>query len=1037
MHLPVVEQRNVSRQQPRRRYFHHRHAPELDGRDLAATLRARIDGEVRFDDGSRALYATDGSNYRQVPIGVVIPKNEHDVIATVAACREFGAPVLSRGCGTSLAGQCCNVAVVMDFTKYMHDIIEIDPARKMARVHPGVVCQDLRSAAEKHGLMVGPDPATHRWCTLGGMCGNNSCGVHSVMAGRTADNIHELDILLYDGTRMRVGKTSDGELESIIRAGGRRGEIYSRLRSLRDRYADLVRRRFPRIPRRISGYNLDELLPENGFNVARALVGTEGTCVVILEAVTNLVDWPPVRNLLVLGYPDVFAAADHVMDVLAHKPQGLEALDYKFIADLQKKHLQLDHLKLFPKGKGYLLIEFGGQTREEADDKARKLMDALKGKPNAPDMKLFDDPSEQQQVWEVREAGLGATAHIPGEEENWEGWEDAAIAPEKVGAYLRDFKKLLDKFQYVGCLYGHFGDGCVHTRLNFGLKTAEGVKKFRRFIEEASDLVVSYDGSLSGEHGDGQSRAEMLPKMFGPELIGAFEEFKAIWDPDNKMNPHKVVHPYRIDENLRYGPDYDPPEPDTYFHYTGDQNSFRRATERCVGVGKCRREEGGTMCPSYMVTREEAHSTRGRAHMLFEMLQGEAVHDGWKSDSVKQSLDLCLSCKGCKGDCPVHVDLATYKSEFLAHYYAGRLRPRHAYAFGWIHYWARLASIAPMLANCFMRAPILRTVVKWIGGVAPQRKLPAFAPQTFKQWFASHRPRNPNAEPVILWPDTFNNYFTPHTAIAAVGVLEDAGFRVVVPKRQMCCGRPLYDYGFLGMAQRWLRQILDEMSPEIEAGVPFVMLEPSCGAVFRDELTNLMPNDMNARRLQKQTFLLSEFLAQKAPDYDMPRLANKALVQAHCHHRAIMGVGAEEQTLKRMNADYQLLDSGCCGMAGAFGYEKGDHYDVSIACGERALLPAVREAGDQTLIIADGFSCREQISQQSDRHALHLAEAIQFAKCGRGDGKRPESRMLASRRKAFMRAGVRAAAIGIGAVALSAWLFSNRSNKRIKGMRHG
>jgi FAD/FMN-containing dehydrogenase/Fe-S oxidoreductase len=1030
MHLPVLSRRNISDQQPQRRYFHHRHAPELDSEDLAAELRRRISGEVRFDDGSRALYATDGSNYRQVPIGVVIPKSEQDVIETVAACREFGAPVLSRGCGTSLAGQCCNVAVVMDFTKYLHDVIEIDPKRKLARVHPGVVCQDLRSAAEKHGLMFGPDPATHRWCTIGGMCGNNSCGVHSVMAGRTADNIHELDILLYDGTRMRVGKTSDDELESIIRAGGRRGEIYSQLKALRDKYAPLIRERFPRIPRRVSGYNLDELLPEEGFHVARALVGTEGTCVTILEAVTNLVDWPPERNLLVLGYPDVFSAADHVMEVLAHKPQGLEALDYKFIADLQKKHLQLQHLKLFPKGKGFLLIEFGGQTREEADDKARKLMDELKKKQNAPDMKLFDDDEEEKQVWEVREAGLGATAHIPGEEENWEGWEDAAVAPEKVGGYLRDFKKLLDKYQYVGCLYGHFGDGCIHTRLNFGLKTAEGVRKFRSFIEEASDLVVSYGGSLSGEHGDGQSRAEMLPKMFGPELVRAFEEFKAIWDPTNKMNPHKVVHPYKIDENLRYGPDYDPPEPKTYFHYTGDQNSFRRATERCVGVGKCRREEGGTMCPSYMVTREEKHSTRGRAHMLFEMLQGDAVHDGWKSDSVKESLDLCLSCKGCKGDCPVHVDLATYKSEFLSHYYAGRLRPRHAYAFGWIHYWAKLASFTPMLANAITQTPIVRDVFKFLGGVAPQRTVPTFAPQTFKSWFASHRPRNPNGAAVVLWPDTFNNHFTPHVAIAAVEVLEDAGFRVQVPQRDMCCGRPLYDYGFLGMAQRWLRQILDEMAPEIEAGVPFVLLEPSCGAVFRDELTNLFPNDMNARRLQQQTFLLSEFLDKKAPEYEVPKLARKAMVHMHCHHRAIMGPGAEEKLLKQMKADYELLDSGCCGMAGAFGYEKGDHYDVSIACGERALLPKVRDADEQTMIIADGFSCREQIQQDTDRHALHLAEAIVLAKHDRNRGAQPETALLEDRSRAFRRAAVRTGAVVAAGGVLGLGLYALLKHRR-------
>ena len=994
----------------------------VDARGLAAELRGQIEGEVRFDDGSRALYATDGSNYRQIPIGVVVPRNERDVVEAVAACRRFDAPVLSRGCGTSLAGQCCNVAVVIDFTKYLHDIIEIDPARKLARVHPGVVCQDLRSAAAKRGLTFGPDPATHRWCTIGGMCGNNSCGVHSVMAGRTADNIEALEILLYDGTRMRVGRTSDEELESIIRGGGRRGEIYSKLKALRDKYADEIRRRFPRIPRRVSGYNLDELLPENGFNVARALVGSEGTCAVILEAITNLVDWAPERNLLVLGYPDVFAAGDHVMEVLAHKPQGLEALDEKFIKDLQKKHLQLNHLKLFPKGEGFLLIEFGGRDRTEADDKARRLMEELKKKPNPPTMKLFDDDAEEKQVWEVREAGLGATAHIPGEDENWEGWEDSAVAPARVGAYLRDFKKLLDKFNYVGCLYGHFGDGCIHTRLNFGLKTAEGVAKYRRFIEEASDLVVSYGGSLSGEHGDGQSRAEMLPKMFGEDLVRAFEEFKEIWDPDWRMNPGKVVRPYRIDENLRYGPDYDPPEPATHFKYTGDGYSFRRAMERCVGVGKCRREEGGTMCPSYMVTREEEHSTRGRARLLFEMLQGEAIHDGWRSDAVKESLDLCLSCKGCKGDCPVHVDMATYKAEFLSHYYAGRGRPRHAYAFGWIHYWARLASVAPMVANFVTQTPIVRDVFKWLGGVAPARRVPAFAPQSFKRWFARRGVVNATGEPVVLWPDTFNNYFKPETARAATEVLEDAGFRVIVPRQDMCCGRPLYDYGFLGMAERWLKQILETMSAEIEAGVPVVVLEPSCGAVFRDELMNLLPNDMNARRLAKQTYLLSEFLTQHAPDYRWPTVKAKAVAQGHCHHRAIMGMSAEEDALRRMSLDYRLLDSGCCGMAGAFGYERGDHYDVSIACGERVLLPEVRRAPEETLVIADGFSCREQISQETPREALHLAEVLRMGMAEElGAEGRPEGRLVRTRRKEFRRAAVRTAAIvGIGAVVAGA-----------------
>jgi FAD/FMN-containing dehydrogenase len=552
---------------------------------LAQRLRRKLKGEVRFDDGFRALYATDGSNYRQTPIGVIRPKDEEDVLEAFALCRQIGAPITSRGCGTSLAGQCCNVAVIIDYTKYMNRILEIDPQRKIARVQPGVVHVNLHEAAEKHHLTFGPDPATHRWCTLGGMIGNNSCGVHSQMAGRTADNVEALEILLYDGTRMRVGKTTETQLEKIIREGGRRGEIYKRLKALRDRYADLIRERYPRIPRRVSGYNLDELLPEDNFHVARALVGSEGTCVAVLEAVLNLVHSPPSRSLLVLGYPDIFQAGDHIPQVAEYGPIGLEAIDHKFVSDLCKKHLQGEHLKMLPEGKGHLLVEFGGETQAESDAKARKLMSDLKAHRNAPGMKLFDDKDEEKQLWKVRESGLGATAQIPGEAENWEGWEDSAVPPEQVGAYLRDLKKLFDKYGYIGALYGHFGQGCIHTRINFDLKTADGVKQFRSFLNEATDLVLQHGGSLSGEHGDGQSRAEFLPKMFGPELVHAFEEFKDIWDPDWKMNPGKIVKAYRVDENLRYGPAYRPHEPETHFKFPQDGFSFSRAMERCVGVG--------------------------------------------------------------------------------------------------------------------------------------------------------------------------------------------------------------------------------------------------------------------------------------------------------------------------------------------------------------------------------------------------------------------------------------------------------------------
>ena len=949
---------------------------------LAAALRERIAGEVRFDTGSRALYATDASNYRQVPIGVVIPKSVEDVIATVALCREFGAPLLNRGGGTSLAGQCCNVAVVLDYSKYLNRVLEIDPDRKIARVQPGVVLDHLRAQAERHHLTFGPDPATHNRCTLGGMLGNDSCGVHSVMAGKTVDNTEALDVLTYEGQRLRVGPTGDDELEAIIAAGGRRGAVYAGLKSIRDQYGDLVRARFPTIPRRVSGYNLDQLLPENGFHVARALVGTESTCVTILEAELRLVHSPPKRVLLVLGYPDVYHACDHTMDILAHHPIGLEGFDEHLVGDMRRKGMDQANVSLLPEGGGWLLVEFGAETLDTAVDQARGLMAALKKGGAAPDMRLLTDPHDQEKVWRVRESGLGATARIPGSPQTWPGWEDSATPPERFADYLRDLRKLIDRFGYNGAFYGHFGQGCLHTRLDFDFVTREGIARFRSFMEQAADLVVSYGGSLSGEHGDGQARAELLPKMYGPELVRAFDQFKALWDPDGKMNPGKVVRPYRMDEHLRLGPDYQPWQPRTHFAFAEDHGSFATATLRCVGVGKCRRDDGGTMCPSYMATREERHSTRGRAHLLFEMLRRTTLADGWRDQSVKDALDLCLACKGCKGECPVNVDMATYKAEFLSHYYAGRLRPRTAYSMGLIMRWARLASLAPRLVNLTTHAPILRGLAKAVAGIAPQRDIPRFAPVTFRHWFRARPPRPVPAEAptALLWPDTFNNHFYPQTAIAALAVLEAAGFAVTIPEQTLCCGRPLYDFGMLDTAKSMLRGVLDALRPAIRAGTPIVGLEPSCVSVFRDELIQLFPGDEDARRLSAQTFLLGEFLERHAPDYQPPKLARAAVVHGHCHHKAVLGMGPEERLLRQMGLDANALDSGCCGMAGAFGFEAhDDHYSVSIACGERVLLPAVRAAPKDALIVTDGFSCRQQIAQTTDRRALHLAEVLHMA----------------------------------------------------------
>jgi FAD/FMN-containing dehydrogenase/Fe-S oxidoreductase len=968
----------------------------VDADALAAELRAAVRGEVRFDAGSRALYATDASNYRQPPIGVVIPRDTDDIVRTVALCRQYDAPLLPRGGGTSLAGQCCNVAVVLDCSKYLRGIVSLDPQQKRARVQPGIVLDDLRNAAERHHLTFGPDPATHDHCTLGGMLGNNSCGVHSIMAGKTSDNVESLDILTYDGLRLRVGATSDEELAQIIAAGRRRGEIYRRLKALRDKYGDLVRERFPDIPRRVSGYGLEWLLPEHGFHVARALVGTEGTCVTILEATLQLVDSPPKRTLVVLGYPDIYRACDHIPEILAHHPVGLEGFDDHLVAAMKKKHLHPADVALLPPGNGWLLVEFGAATQDEADDQARGMMDALKQAGDEPQLKLFNDPAEEGRIWAVRESALGASAAVPGEDETWPGWEDSAVPPDRMGDYLRDLAELLQRYHYTWAFYGHFGQGCLHMRANFNFGTRDGIAHFRAFLDEATDLIVRYGGSVSGEHGDGQARAALLPKMFGDELMVAFREFKAIWDPGNKMNPGKVIDAYGPDENLRLGTDYRPPQTRTHFSFFEDRGSFARATRRCVGVGKCRREGGGTMCPSYMVTHEEEHSTRGRARLLFEMLEGDPLDEGWRSEAVREALDLCLACKGCKGDCPVNVDMATYKSEFLAHYYTGRRRPIAAYTMGLINYWAQLASRAPGLANAVTQTPLLRTLAKAVGGIAPARTIPAFAAEPFTTWF---RRRTPPAtgERVILWPDTFNNYFHPATAQAAVEALEAGGYRVEIPQVALCCGRPLYDWGMLDLARRQLRQILTALRPAIAAGVPVVGLEPSCVAVFRDELLNLFPHDEDAKRLSQQTFLLSEFLVNQASDYPWPHLDRKAIIHGHCHHKAVLDFDAEEEALKRLGLDCTVLDSGCCGMAGAFGFERGDKYDVSIKAGERVLLPAVRAAPPDAFIVADGFSCREQIEQTTDRRALHLAQVIALARQGAPASGPPEDACPAPR----------------------------------------
>lgn len=994
---------------------------------LAADLRATdIDAEIRFDDGSRAAYSTDASNYRMVPLGVVVPRSVEAVPAVIEVCRRHGVPVVSRGGGTSLAGQCTNTAVVIDWSKYCHHVLEVDPAARTCLVEPGIVLDSLNEHLRPFGLEYGPRPATHDHCTLGGMLGNNSCGATAQRSGKVVDNVVGLEVLLYDGTRLWVGETGDEEYERIQQAGGRQAEIYRQLRSLRDAYLAQLRTEYPQIPRRVSGYNLDSLLPEKNFHVAQALVGSEGTLVTILRARLRLVPTLKAVSMVFLAYPSIADAADAVPLVLPHKPAVLEGIDDTLIHFERLKHLNETGIGELPPGGAWLMVQMGGERMAEADAAVDDLLRSLGRQRGDQSVHMFEDVAGERRMWDVREAGLGSTARVPGLPDTWPGWEDSAVAPDRLGDYLRDLTRLFGEhgLEQVS-VYGHFGQGCVHCRIPFDLYTADGVRRFRSFMEHAADLVTRYGGSLSGEHGDGQARAELLGRMFGPDLLRAFGQFKAIFDPDDRMNPGKVVAPFPLDQHLRIGAAYHHEVGETLFRYPNDDNDFARAVLRCVGVGKCRREHGGVMCPSYMVTREEKHSTRGRSRLLFEMLDGAArggtIADGWRSEAVHEALDLCLACKGCKSDCPVNVDMATYKSEFLAHHYQGRRRPASHYSMGWLPLWAALAATAPRAVNALAQAPGINQLAKKLGGIDSRRAIPPFAVQTFQGWFARRIPRGDGRHgEVLLWPDTFTNHFHPSVAQAAVDVIEAAGWRVVVPTGPVCCGLTWISTGQLDVARTVLRRSLNTLRPYLEAGATVVGLEPSCTAALRSDATELFPDDPQAHRLRQQTRTLAELLNDQTPDWQAPTLPTPAIVQTHCHQHAILGTDADAAVLRKSGVDAEFLDSGCCGLAGNFGFEQG-HYDVSEACAERVLLPAVRDVPEETVVLADGFSCRTQIDQgnANGRTAMHLAELLRAALAHNPPKPRPEQRwarrpVLPSRRA---RLGA-AAAVGTGLAAV-------------------
>jgi FAD/FMN-containing dehydrogenase/Fe-S oxidoreductase len=970
----------------------------MNVRELRRRLERTVDGEVRFDAGAKGLYASDASNFRQIPIGVVVPRTIDDVVATHAACHELDAPILARGCGTSLSGETVNTAVVIDFSKYLHAIGDPDAAARTVSAQPGAINEEVNKKTGAENLVFGPDPSTHSRCTIGGNIGNNSCGIHSVQSQhygpgpRTSDNVESLEILTYDGARFRVGVREEEALDAIVAAGGRKGEIYAKLRDLRDRYGDLIRERYrpvTEVPRRVSGYNLDELLPELGFNVARALTGTEGTCVTVLEAELKLTPALFDRTLVVVQYPDIASAGDHVTEIMGFKPIGLEALDHELIEDQLAKHLHVQAIDALPGGHGdaWLLVQFGADSKQESEDRAGELVEWMRSEKGYAGERIAVFESVQEgghsdAIWEIREGGLGSTAFPRDGVDHWPGWEDSAVPPERVGEYLRKLQALYDEHGLRGAFYGHFGQGCIHSRISFDLRHADGIATYRRFLERAADLVISLGGSLSGEHGDGQQRAELLERQYGRELIDAMREFKRIWDPDRKMNPGKVVDAYRLDENLRLGTDYNPRRTPVRLAYPEDGGDFAHAALRCVGIGKCRVPEAQTtMCPSFQVLREEEHSTRGRARLLFEMLEGDVVTDGWQSKEVYDALDLCLACKGCTNDCPVQVDMPSYKAEFLHHHYRSlrRRRPRYAYAFGYIDQAARLGSVVPEAINVLGRAPGSSQLAKLAAGMGQKREIPSFAPLTLQRWFSRRGgTANRGGPRVVLWPDTFNNRFHTDVGVACVEALEAAGWRVSMPQGHVCCGRPLYDYGFLDQAERYLHRAIDVLREDIRSGTPIVGMEPSCTAVFKDELARMLPHDEDAGRLRRCAQHFSEFC--QSHEIQVPRLERRALVWGHCHQKATGGMDGEHELLHRMGVDVQAVSGGCCGLAGSWGFEHGKH-DISIACGEQSLLPAVRDADQDVIVVADGFSCKTQIEQTgTGRRALHVAQLMKMAR---------------------------------------------------------
>lgn len=952
--------------------------PDAKGARLERALGEKIQGEVRFDAKSRLLYSTDASLYQILPVGVVVPKDAEDVAHATRLAAEAGVPVLPRGGGTALAGQTVGPALVLDFGKYMNRVLEIDPDRRTARVQPGLRLDRLNRIAAPHGLHFGPDPATIRQCCLGGMIGNNSCGARSLVYGKTGDHVHTLDCVLGNGASAHFGPVARDRIGSM---GGVEGELARRVLGILEPERARIIDRYPKVPRRVSGYNFDAMLEAPELNLAHLVVGSEGTLATVVEATVGLVPVPPHRALVLLSFRERFTSMDATPFILPEP--GLSALEIVDSRVLQGARDLFEFRPtaalVAPDAMGVLFCEFSGETADEVTERAHDFARRAPSLPGRPLAGVFLSAAEQNAAWALRQAATGllyrTTSHRDIKPQEFV--EDTGIAPEKLGDYTRRFEEIVHRNGTTLGFFGHAGQGCLHIRVDLNLKRGEDVGRMQSIAHEVAELVAEFGGSLSGEHGDGLSRSEFLPIMFGPEIMDLHRQVKQVFDPENRMNPGKIVPPVqRMSENLRFGASYRANPPQTWFDYSNDGGDFAVAVEKCNGMGVCRKLDAGTMCPSFMVTLEEQHSTRGRANSLREAMKGNLP--GMRSHEVLEALDLCLACKACKTECPVGVDMARYKAEFLAQHHREHGTDRKSQFFGRIHDVAKAASIAPGLANLGNR--MMSGLIKRMGGIDPRREMPTFAPEPFRRWFRRRRPASTDANrpTVILFDDTFNGFFGPGPLQATVTVLERAGFNVKLPRTQVCCGRAAVSKGLLDHARDLQQNLVDVLAPEVERGATIVGIEPSCILTLRDELPDLV-RDGRTRALAAASLTLEEFLAG-LPDWKPGRLERRAVVHGHCHQKAIVGMEPTRQVLSRVEGlEFTILDSGCCGMAGSFGYEQG-HYEVSKAAGERVLFPAVRNAGEEALVVAPGFSCRHQIADFCDnRGSLHTAELLAMA----------------------------------------------------------